>query len=225
MIALKDQDCQTKAPSADFFVSTMGELMRNGEDLSLCGSINLGELANRLGFDWSKVCMYRKPSECAEARRWFAAIDAEWETRYKATLTRKEYNFLKKVFAFQKNVPEGRFRVYGEIRNGKPRIVVVTEFIGCVEDDAYWTRFDAVVKKLKAHVWIMSEDENTEYSYRLEGDKKVDEKFGPNYGKVERQVELSWRIEKLTIPDLKALLVNICNVTRKLWKESGVGVI
>lgn len=226
MISLKDQDCQTKAPKADFFVNSLGELMRHGQDLPLCGSINCRELAERLGFDWSKVCQYRKPSECAEARRWFAAIDAEWETRYKAELSRKEYNFLKKVFAFQKAISDGsRFRVYGEIRKGKPRIIVVTEFVGFVDDDAYWTRFDAIVKKLKAHVWIMSEDEHSDQCIHDYGTPQEKTVTGVNHGRMERQVELSWRIEKLTVPEVKALLVTIRNATRRLWKESGVGVI
>ena len=72
-------------------------------------------------------------------------------------LTGKERNFVKKVLSYQECFPNDRFRVYGEIRNGKFRIVAVTQFIGFTDDDDYWTRFNSMATKLKAHVWVMQE--------------------------------------------------------------------
>jgi len=51
-------------------------------------------------------------------------------------------------------------------------------------------------------------DQRTIHNYGTPQEKTV---TGKNHGRMERQVELSWRIEKLTIPELKALLVTIRN--------------
>lgn len=226
-VTVKDQDCPTNATNADFFVSSMGELNRGREFMMEVNSLDAAELARRLGFDWNKVCLYVRANSNAEARRWFAAIDAEWERLYRQNLTKKEHNLVKKVLSYQECVSEvyDRFRVYGELRNGKHRIVVVTEFIGFIDDDDYWTRFNAMVKKLKASIWIMQERDYLNHWWDLVDGKQTTEHFGENHGRMERQVELSWRIERLTIPEMKALMVRIRNATQKLWNESGVGVI
>lgn len=226
MLSLKDQRCPVDAPTADFFVSSLGELERHGRFLRECGSINLRELAERRGFDWLVVRTYRKPDECEEARRWFAVVEMEWRQVYAATLSLKEHAFLDRVLAFQRVVRDnGRFRVYGEIRKGRPRISVVTEFINDTENEKYWEALVAVAKSLKARVWIMHESRNTSESWREVDGQLIDHKYGPNYGKIERQVELSWRIERLSIPGFRHFLAKIRNGTRRLWKEGGVCVI
>lgn len=225
-VAVADQTCPTRATTADFFVNSMGELCRNGSDISDLGSINIKDLAERLGFDWSVVCMYRKGKDKhALARRWFAAIKAEWDSLYKGHLSRKEQHFRQKVEDIQTICPEGRFRAYGEIRNGKPRIVIVTEFIGFVDDDAYWTRFNRMVDDLKANVWIMSEDEHSDQVIHNYGTPQQKTITGKNHGRMERQVELSWRVEAKSIPEVQELIRKISKRTYRLWKESGVGVI
>ena len=224
-VTVKDHDCPTNATNADFFVSSMGELNRGREFMMEVNSFDAAQLARQLGFDWNKVCLYARANTNAEARRWLAAIDAEWERLYRQYLTRKERNFIKKVHSYQECFSNDRFRVYGEIRKGKSRIVVVTEFIGFIDDDDYWTRFNAMATKLKANVWIMQERDYLNSGWDVVDGKKTTEHVGENHGRKERQVELSWRIERLTIPELKGMMVRFRNATQKLWNESGVGVI
>lgn len=224
-VTVKDQDCPTNATNADFFVSSMGELHRGREFMMEVNSLDAAELARRLGFDWNKVCLYVRANANAEARRWFAAIDAEWERLYRQHLTKKEHNFVKKVLSCQECFSNDRFRVYGEIRKGTFRIVVVTEFIGFIDEDDYWTRFNSMARKLKAHVWVMQERDHLNAWWDVVDGKRTTEHIGENHGRTERQVELSWRIERLTVPEMKAFMVMLRNATQKLWNESGVGVI
>ena len=47
---------------------------------------------------------------------------------------------------------------------------------------------------------------------------------GPDHGRMERQVELSWRIERMTPDQLPQFLNKITEISQPLWNESGVGV-
>lgn len=226
MIPVNDSGCQTEANVADFFVGSEGELARKGVYLSEVSSMNISDLANRLGFSWEKVCQYRTGKENAEARRWAKAQEDEWERLYREHLTKKEYNFVRKVFEFQKNVDFGRFRVYAEIRKGHPRIILCTEFIQFCDEDDFWTEFNTLAKALKANVWVMREAEHLDHSYRVNPDnnQKYDEHFGVNHGRMERQVELSWRVEKMPIAEFREVLIGLRKQTQELWDLSGVGV-
>ena len=56
--ALVDQDCQTKASKAKFFITALGELMRTSGVTLDSSSVRLDEIARKHGLDWNKVCLY-----------------------------------------------------------------------------------------------------------------------------------------------------------------------
>lgn len=236
-----DQTCQTRAMQAALFVASEGEVMREDDSVNL-GSINLSDLAKEKGFDWQKVCRYNDPGEGEEAARWFKSIDEKWDELYAEYLSEEERRFVRKVHQFQSLVDFGRFRVYGEIKpGGEECIVVVTEFIGFCDDDAVWLNINAVKDKTQAHLWVMREEPHLHKYYPAngdEGERETDELLnmtdrpadakwfaGKNHGRMERQVELSWRIEMMTTMGFKRFLRRIKRETDAIWPEAGVGIM
>lgn len=209
MIEIVDQDCQTNAPESALFVTALGEICR-GPDCIL-GSLSLCELDKRLG----------RPHNDAD-------VEAEWERRYRAELTVDEYDFVKKVFARMDAAPSGRWRVYGErTKLGKEVIVLVTEFLELSADDKFWQALLDVKESTEAHLWIMHESKRCEHSWRVgESGKKIpgSDKYGEGHGEMERQVELSWRVENKTPAEVVKLVKRLEKATQKIWNKAGVGV-
>ena len=88
-------------------------------------------------------------------------------------------------------------------------------------DEALWQKVNEVKRDTGAHLWVMDESLNRDTTYRFIGS----DSYGPNHGKMERQVELSWRIEKLSPGELLDLVTKLEATTQELWKASGVGVL
>lgn len=134
-----------------------------------------------------------------------------------------EARFVKQVYSYQdtdKVCNSGRWRVYGRIaKNNTKQVVVVTEFQGLLGDESLWRKINKV--KTGARLWVMDESLNRDTTYRFIGG----DSYGPNHGKMERQVELSWRIEKLSPGGLLDLVTKLETATQELWKASGVGVV
>jgi hypothetical protein len=242
MIRVIDQGCQTHARTADFFITALGEFCRDKPGTPAlpddASTMNLRDLAASKGFDWHTVCVYARNDTRDEAVRWFKAIEDEWDRRNRANLNANEYAFAQKVFGFQDVAEGGRFRVYGEMRDGGECIVLVTEFVGFTNDDETWQKILALKQTLKAHLWVMMTDKHLDKYYPArgeEGERKTKERVpgrgkgenwfvGPNHGRMERQVELSWRIEGMTPDDVVKLQKRIKRKTARLWREAGVCV-
>jgi hypothetical protein len=122
----------------------------------------------------------------------------------------------------------GRFRSYAELRqDGSECIVVVTEFIGLVEDEPLWERIQRIRRDTEARLWVMDERNVREHSYRTdEQGEKIpgSDRYGLDHGKLERQVELSWRVEDKTSGEICQLLARLSEQTQEIWDEAGVGV-
>ena len=148
-------------------------------------------------------------------------------------LSAAEARFVKQVYSYQdtdKVRNNSRWRVYGRISNNNTRqVVVVTELEGILGDESLWQKVNKVKRNTGAHLWVMDESLNRDHSYRTDPttNEKIpgSDKYGPNYGKIERQVELSWRIEKLSPGGLADLVTKLETATQELWKASGVGVL
>jgi hypothetical protein len=198
-------------------MNSLGETLRNNEYIPEIQSIDCRKLCESLGLDWTEQGF--KPSKFFQK-----AILEAWDKNYRKNLTRKEYNFVKKMNEIHRRHGTSRFRFYGEIRNGKPKIVVVTEFIGFVDDVEFWSKADLVAKKLGAHVWVMDEGPHSDHSWHYDESGQVIDRYGDNDGRIERQVEFSWRIEKLNSEALKDFMVRLRNGTRTLFAKGGVSV-
>ncbi len=241
-----DQDCQTKMIVAKFWVSSLGECGRKSDVLP-CSCLNMSNVYSNLTrqhFQGKKVpstdefliAERDKNSELGKIIR--KAVADEWDNLYKKHLKAFEYSFLKKVVSFQKEVNDSRFRVYGEIcQDGEEIIVVVTEFAAFCDDEEFWTKLNELSKSSNAHVWVMREEPYLDRYYPArgeEGEQVTDEPCpgtggywvrGKNHGRVERQVELSWRCESLSIEQLLKFVDQMTETTESIWKDAGVGVL
>lgn len=196
----------------NLFVTALGEVLENGACIPELCSVNLRDL---LGPEF-----YKLPDDVLSRK-----TDAEFERRYRKLLTPAEHGFVSWVLKYQKHAPAGRFRVYGELStNGRRRIWLVTEFREAVENRGQWERIEAARKQSGAVEDTLTEYENTEHWQTTDADGKTTEHFEPNYGKVERQVEFSWRIEGMSVPTLKRLISRVSKQTQEIWQHNGVSV-
>lgn len=214
-----DQNCPLNATTAKIFVNALGEVWKNNQIVDL--SIDLRELAEANNLDWNVVCHYKHKDPSKQARQWRKLIEAKQEANL-SDLEPHEKDFVKKVYGLQTRYETGRFRVYAEIRqNNEQAIVLVTEFQAFLENAEFWQNLDETAKNLKAHVWFMREEPHNDKFMKF-GDTEW--QYGENHGKMERQVELSWRIEDLNTRQITALRNKIKAATEQL-QEQGVCVI
>lgn len=218
-LAFPDQGCATNAPEADFFINSEGECSRN--DVLISGSLDMHEVCQRYGFNWSEVCHLMPEDNSDLAKRWRKANEDAWEDHYQTTFTKREYDFSKKVFEFMRLANFGRFRVYGEMKDGKENIVVVTEFQAFVDQTDFWDRLKERAVQLHARIWIMREEPHMNQFKRRD---QMEWQYGPDHGRLERQVELSWQIQDKSPVAFKRFLGRIRKLTNELFTEQGVGV-
>lgn len=229
MIATLEKGCQTNAPEAKLFVSAMGEVMRDGELVDELCSFDAKKLAEDNNLDWKIVCQYRPEDAGIDpaAKRWFELIKKGWDERYQKFLSKKERIFVNKITAFQDLVgwyfDYCRFRVYGEINPKGEKIVLVTEFQEFLSEKKFWEEIDETAERLKAKVWVMREEEHMDITYQNYGKPDQKRLEGKDHGRMERQVEFSWRVEKLTSNKLEKLIISLTTGTELLWKRTGVG--
>jgi hypothetical protein len=113
--------------------------------------------------------------------------------------------------------------------------VPVTEFCWWCHDEPFWQGLKDKTGRLRGHVWIMSERPHLDRYAPPRGIKgetvlaTLTEEgqhwaTGPHHGRKERQVELSWRIERLSYVELRRLVGRLKRATQPLWERAGVGV-
>jgi hypothetical protein len=189
--------------TAAFFVNSLGECIRNGNLVST--TIDCRELSEQNGFDWSVVSqLYTGKEKTALAKRWRATMAKAWDDMYRRQLTVKEYRFINRIVELQKvtEAPlDGRFRVYGEIRqSGAKAIELVTEFAALASDAEAWEKIDALAKRTNAMVDVMRDEDDG------------------------KQVEFAWRVEKLTLERFKAELAELRIKTAAVFLDYGNSV-
>lgn len=236
MIEVVDQGCQTNAAVASFFVNSEGET--SGERGDNIGTIFLDELAARNGLHWHTVFHYGRNDPRPAARAWHALVAAEEQRLFAEHLNPQEQAFVRKAAAFASRADFGRWRVYGEIRpGGEECTVLVTEFQAFCDNDEMWAAVLACKEKTGAHLWVMRENpyQDKHYPGRA-GDRETTEPapnrgdnakwfVGPDHGRTERQVELSWRIDGMTPDEVTALIERLNAETEVIWPKAGVGVV
>jgi hypothetical protein len=65
---MKDKGCLVTASTADFFVTSLGEMFRKNMLLD-CSSLDMRDVAEKNGFVWEEVCPLQK-NENKLAWRW-----------------------------------------------------------------------------------------------------------------------------------------------------------
>lgn len=222
MIQGINQGPPIKAEKTRFFVTSELEFERNGRYLAECSVISLPAL-------WSAKGVGNPMALSEEYRQQLVA--QEFDDRWQRNLNGQELSFARKILEFGKQIPgdlTGRFRVYGGIVGDDQEVIVlVTEFEALAEDYEFWRRFEQVRKDTQGHCFVLRESPDNDHSWRVDAAGiKIpgSDKYGPRYGKLMRQVELSWRIEKLTPTRLVRRCERYRRLTEPLWNVSGVGV-
>jgi hypothetical protein len=186
-------------------INPLGETYK-GNDY-LFGSIDLRELAMRLGKkDAGKVSNKE--------------IAAEFRRLARESLTKTELDFYNKVCNLQ-SVMTSRWRVWGR----KPIIWLETEFIAPVNDADFWKSLRRMARQNDAVVRTLFEEKNREHSIENHGKPNEKRHYGPNYGKVERQVALAWEVQSYSLRGLKNLIKLLDPVTDDFWQKAGVGIL
>lgn len=223
MIEVKDQGCQTNAPQSALFVTALGEILR-GEECLDCSSVDLMKLRKQHGLTFEETD-FSLSDDSPAAQRWHQLVEAEFERKRHKDLSEAELEFVNKTYRLQDVVTDDRFRLYGELRRGGDEcVVLVTEFRGFCGDDHFWLAFNDIAQSLQAHVWIMREEPHLDHSYLNFGTPEQQDVYGPDHGRLERQVELSWRVETISVEALQELKVRIAAATEPFWKKYGVSV-
>ncbi|MBW3596915.1 MAG: hypothetical protein KY475_06525 [Planctomycetes bacterium] len=222
----EDGGCPTDAPEAALFVNSEGEVLGE-EKLIDCSSRDLRVLEETYGFTCEEVIRY--PDLPQDRKRAYeAALAAAFPAKRDGELDAHENAFVFKMYAIQGLVGFSRFRAYGELRqDGSECIVVVTEFIGFVEDEALWQRIEEVRCRTEAHRWIMDKRKVREHWRRTdEHGEEIpgSDRYGPDHGKTERQVEFSWRVEDQSPDEIRRLLAELAEQTQEIWDEAGVAL-
>jgi len=135
--------------------------------------------------------------------------------------------FFQKMEKCQELIHNERFRCYGEVSaDGSHVMVLVTEFKHFITETEFWRKVEQVRIATNAHLWVIEESRNTDQNWRLQpdGTTKYEEGFAANHGRMERQVELSWRIEKLSYQQITELAGSMAAATQELWEASGICV-
>lgn len=217
--------CLCNAATADVFVTSLGEIILRKGSVEDLGSINLVELAQRKGFDWEAVCRLDRRSRSRVAKRWKSAIDQEWKRRYRLSLSAPQRRFVDRVLGLQQKYTNGRFRVYGQLHRGRATIVLVTEFLQFCDQAEFWRTLKSMAKKLLANFWVMHTSEHLDKVTHNWGTPQARVVTGPNHGRLERQVELAWRLDGLTQKQAHEQYLKARRGTQSLWRLSGVNVI
>lgn len=134
-----------------------------------------------------------------------------------------------KCAELQRGANWGRFRVYGGLwgdRSGfdTAEVIVVTEFAELVADKEYWDAVRSFARATGAYWWMMRRDRVRDRTTYVGGPEKGKVVIGPNHGKLEMQVELSWRVEALDLMEFEHLIHRLTKASAELWKKGGVGV-
>lgn len=144
------------------------------------------------------------------------------------------FDFYQRVTNLQ-TLNEGRFRVYGrkmgESFDAEEKIILVTEFQHWMDDEAFWEHVNQVAAENDCEINVMHEDKHLDHSWRTDDDgNKIDERYGENHGRMERQVEFYIDITEISksrhaIFDLLQQIERMTEITKDLWNEAGVGVL
>lgn len=152
------------------------------------------------------------------------------------TLSLSEFNLVKTIWSFQ-SIEDGRFRVYGGIKTtGTQEINLVTEFCNWVDQKDFWKTLDRLKRETKARLWVMKESERSNHYSPPQGiegevinpDREPTELgpwvFGPNHGRMEKQVEFSWKVTSMNLDQLRAFKEEMAKATQEIWDTQGVCV-
>ena len=231
---------------AGIVVNSFGEVVEG--DSCIGGCVNVSQVAEK-ALTPNEFQRWLKVRSKALDRKVDEAVDQQFVIDLKASLPTPQVRFVRRVWALQK-LNDDRFRIYGRMKGNTPSIILVIEFQWLLERLEVTRAIRELARNTKAKVWVMSEDEHLDSCGKsteaksaklvreeivaegrtLRNDGKPDERgyiwsTGPNHGKKERQVELSWEVYGKTVSQIKQLRKRLTKYTDELWNQAGVSVI
>jgi len=192
-------------------INSLGEMFLNKQVVG--GTVCL----NDIGLPKKVVTSRRKDHQAKVAKAVAQAIDRQID----ASFTLAESYLVRSVLEKQA-VNDSRFRVYACTEKGKLVTVLATEFIFFVDDKEAKDAIYKTAKEVVAKPETMREDKHTDKS-RPETQKHWN--YGPNHGRMERQVQFIWNVTALTVNQIKAFIEDLKQETHAIWDKYGVGVL
>ncbi len=188
----------------NFGVNSIGEIDGNGEHMSVCSSVDLGALNEKLG---------RKHTQ--------ADVDKEFDDRYRENLTAFEYGVVKGIGVLQE-LNNAFARVWGGAIDNKVIFNMSIEFRLFDDDVEGWK---AIRKWIRQHGGIENE---MDHCTHLDKSKPAGAKrwvYGKDHGRWKTQIDVIWDVTHMTRAEVEALMKKLRASCSTLWERYGVGVI
>lgn len=228
-----------KSSERKFIINPLGECLRlkHGRmDEYLMGSVNLTEacqkhMTEETYQEWRNRWDRMKDEDEQEFARLESleevCVAKEFEEQALQNLTSEEYAVYKYVIPLQTKFTNDRFRIYGGLYvDGRTWVVLATEFRTLVEHLDFWRDLQEVVRREDYSLDVMEESEEIEHWWTNCDTPEEEEHFGPNHGKLVRQVEVSYSIPPMMADsDVRREIDRMTAATADLWNEAGVSVI
>jgi hypothetical protein len=160
-------------------------------------------------------------AECVTKEQIDFALDAQMLT---FCTNGDEYALVKKVWDLQEH-NDSRFRIWGQTDTaGVSYIWLVTEFATLVTNKKMWRELIDLSRFLSGSVRNINKAPHCDHTYYHYGTPEQTEVFGPDHGKMERQVEMYWNVLTWKEREIIAQREEFAVRTQSLWDSYGVGV-
>jgi hypothetical protein len=226
----------------DFFITALGETLR-GDELIISG-VNIAQVAREV-LTGKELDRWTQGTRSASIKqRVDRAIAAEFRRIEREQLSPTELEFSRYIHKLQA-LNGGRFRLYGGILRGRPWINLVTEFNAFIDEKSFWKTLMQIAKSLSAKTYVMHDGPHVDSSGYPAGSPDLEKALqdgrklknggqvengivwttGPDHGRLERQVELSWPVYGKNLREIKTMIRKISKATNDQWEHRGVSVI
>lgn len=205
----------------ELFVNSLGELTRDTALLKT--SINLLEVAKNYNLTWTGK---------TDSSEWQQAISETFQRRLNLVLNKREKEFVDGVYEHQETIEDwlsqdpkcawtaygrSRYDHYAEGEKEDNKVWLSTEilaFMDTPEAEAFWAAVYAFVEGAGGEHDVMDEREHLDRSKKV-GDEDWTE--GPNHGRMERHLNLTWDIYGKSKDEVLALLTQLDAAVGALW--------
>ena len=231
---------------AEITINSLGEAFkRSGEGFEELGAgcVNVGHVAKQVLTPkqyavWSTF----KGDEAKALDKYVGAMSQhEFLRQAWSGMSLPVFDFYKRVTDLQV-MNDGRFRVWGRktgLTFKAPEYIwLVTEFMGFVDDEDFWSRLNAVAKRPYS-ISVMHESPHLAKSHKVgvngvlpdfsnaNDDNAI---YGEHHGRMERQVEFRTNIagiskDRHAFHYLREEIDKMREITEPFWNSAGVGVL
>ena len=184
-------------------LTSSGEIIRNDDVLSVLDCVDMNRLRKQKQKALTEFDVIRASNEIAAAQ--FSAF---------------ELGVIRAVEYLQ--VDNSAFaRVWGGAINGRLMINLSVEFVLFDDDAEGWRRVRSWIKEQGGIENVMDRRARPDKS-RPDGAKRW--KIGANHNRPETQIDVIWRVEQMTLQQLRAKIQKLRETSNGIWQSYGMGV-